>query len=147
LSSIAILPEAEQQDSPSPPLSEQQEALPSTIEEQAPSLPPQQPFSPGLVAHFIPAAEHLQPSLVPPTSSVALAWALTMFSSAAGVVVVEEVVLPALLAALPVLVALLLLLAPPQPASPRTITARSAANFIFIDFLLLMNQLTICEKR
>jgi hypothetical protein len=91
-----------------------------------------------LVAHFIPAAEHLQPSFVPPTSSVALACALTMFSSAFGVVVEEVVLPPALLAALPELDELLLLLAVPQPASPRTITASSAANFIFIDFLLFI---------
>jgi hypothetical protein len=108
----------------------QQEALPSTIEEQAPSLAPQQPFSPGLVAHDIPAAEHLQPSLVPPTVSVAFAWALTMFSSVFGAVV-EEVVLPVLLAEFDEF-ELLVLPAPPQPANPRTITARSAASFIFI---------------
>jgi hypothetical protein len=133
LSSIAILPAAEQQDSPSPPLPAQQEDLPSTIVEQAPSLPPQQPFSPGLVAHFIPAAEHLQPSFVPPTSSVALACALTIFSSAFGAVV-EEVVLPALLAELDELDELLVLLAPPQPASASTVAARNAASFIFIDY-------------
>jgi hypothetical protein len=132
LSSIAILPAAEQHESPSPPLPAQQEDLPSTIVEQAPSLAPQQPFSPGLVAQDIPAAEHLQPSFVPPTSSVALAWALTMFSSAFGAVV-EDVELPVLFAALEELVELLVLLAPPQPASPRTITARSAVSLIFIE--------------
>jgi hypothetical protein len=139
LSVIATLPAAEQQDSPSPPLPAQQEDLPSAIVEQEPSLPPQQPFSPGLVAHDMPAAEHLHPSLVPPTSAVALAWALVVFSSTFGVVV-DEVVLLALLAAFVEFDELPVLLAPPQPARPRTITARNAASFIFIDVLLLLSR-------
>jgi hypothetical protein len=123
----------EQQALSSLPLPAQQDDLPSTIVEHSPSLP-QQPFSPAFVEHFIPAAEHLQPSFVPPTSSVASALALIMFSSALGVVV-EEVELAALFAldALVEFVELLVLLAPPQPVSPMTITARSDANFIFID--------------
>jgi hypothetical protein len=130
----AILPDAEQHDAPSLPLLLQQSALPSAIEEQAPSFAPQQPLSPGLVAHFIPSAEHLQPSDVPPTSDEALALALTTFTSVFSSV--EEVlldVLVVLFVELVEFVVLLVLSLPPQPASPRTITARNAANFIFID--------------
>ena len=133
LSSIAIFPAVDQQAASSLPLLAQQEDLPSTIVEHSPSLP-QQPFSPGLVEHFIPAAEHLQPSFVPPVSSDALALALTTFSSAFGAVV-EEVELAALFAfeAFVELVVLLLLVELPQPASVSMVAARSAASFIFID--------------
>jgi hypothetical protein len=112
----------------------QQDDLPSTIEEHSPSLP-QQPFSPVFVEHFIPAAEHLQPSFVPPVSSEALALALTMFSSAL-VVSVEAALLAALALPLPALLFLTLELSAVQPASPSTINASSAASFIFINFLL-----------
>jgi hypothetical protein len=130
-SPIATLPEVEQQDAFSLPLPAQQDDLPSTIVEHS-SLP-QQPFSPGLVEHFIPTAEHLQPSFVPPVSSEALALALIMFGS--GVAVVEEVVLAALFAfeVFDEFVVLVLLLELPQPASVSMVAARSAASFIFID--------------
>jgi hypothetical protein len=48
-------------------------------------------------------------------------------------VVVEEVVLAGLFAEFVLLPVLVVLSAVPQPASPRTITARIAANFIFIE--------------
>jgi hypothetical protein len=137
LSAIATLPAVEQQEAPSPPLLAQQDDLPSAIVEQAPSLPPQQPFSPGLVEHFIPAAEHLQPSFVPPVSAVATSVAGIVFSAFG--VVVEEVVFAALFAFV-ALVEFVLLVEPPQPARPSTITAKSEANLIFIENLLLVSR-------
>jgi hypothetical protein len=133
LSFAAILPAAEQHDSLALPLLLQHSALPSAIEEQAPSFAPQQPLSPGLVAHFIPSAEHLQPSDVPPTSDEASALAGTTFTS--GFCSVEETLLEVLVALFVELVEFveLLVLSLPQPARPRTTTARNAANFIFMD--------------
>jgi hypothetical protein len=139
LSAIATLPAVEQQDAPSPPLPAQQDDLPSAIVEHAPSLPPQQPFSPGLVEHFIPAAEHLQPSFVPPVSAVATSVAGTVFVSALGVVV-EDVVFAALFAFVALVVFVVLVVEPPQPARPSTITAKSEANLIFIENLLLVSR-------
>jgi len=136
LSFIATLPAVEQQALSLLPFVEQQDDLPSAMVEHSPSLP-QQPL-PSFVEHFIPAAEQLQPSLVPPTSSVASALAGTDPS-------VFGVVEPEVLALLVALVLLVVGFAEfvefdvvlefsllPQPASPRRTTASNAASLIFM---------------
>jgi hypothetical protein len=110
--------------------------LSAAIEEQEPSLPPQQPLPPAAVLHSMPAAEHLQPSDVPPVVLVGLALATTMLGSLA--VVASDLafelladLLPFPLPALPVFV-----LAALQPASTNMTNASNAANLIFIGGLL-----------
>jgi hypothetical protein len=126
----AVLPAVEQQEAPSPPADLQHSDLPAAIVEQEPSLPPQQPLPPSAVLHSMPAAEHLQPSDVPPVVLVALALATTVLASLAGDA--EEVALfaerlPFPLPALPVFV-----LAALQPASTSMTKASNATNLIFM---------------
>jgi hypothetical protein len=129
------LPAVEQHDAPSPPADLQHSDLPAAIVEQEPSLPPQQPLPPAAVLHSMPAAEHLQPSDVPPVVLVGLALAATMLGS---LVVASDLalelfadLLPFPLPALPVLV-----LAALQPASTNMTNTSNAANLIFMGGLL-----------
>jgi hypothetical protein len=131
----AVLPAVEQHDAPSPPVLEQHSDLPAAIVEQEPSLPPQQPLPPSAVLHSMPAAEHLQPSDVPPVVLVGLALATTMLGSLAGAsdLALELLadLLPFPLPVLPVFV-----LAGLQPASTSMTNASNATNLIFIGGLL-----------
>jgi hypothetical protein len=130
------LPAVEQHDAPSPPAVLQHSDLPAAIVEQEPSLPPQQPLPPAAVLHSMPAAEHLQPSDVPPVVLVGVALAATMLPSLAGAAdVALELfadLLPFPLPALPEFVLDAL-----QPASTSTTKASNANNLIFIGGLLL----------
>jgi hypothetical protein len=132
----AVLPAVEQHDAPSPPSDLQHSDLPAAIVEQEPSLPPQQPLPPSAVLHSMPAAEHLQPSLVPPVVLVGFALAVTMFPSLAGAVdeVALELLADLLPFPLPVLPVFVLLA--PQPASTSMTNASAAINLIFMGGLL-----------
>jgi hypothetical protein len=128
------LPAVEQHDAPPPPSLEQHSDLPAAIVEHEPSLPPQQPLPPSAVLHSIPAAEHLQPSEVPPVVLVGLALATTVLGSlvgAADVVLELPARLPFPLPALPVFV-----LPGPQPANTSITNASNATNLIFMGCLL-----------
>jgi hypothetical protein len=85
--------------------------------------------------HSIPAAEHLQPSEVPPVVLVGLALAVTVFASLAGAadVALELLadLLPFPLPVLPVFV-----LPGPQPANTSMTNASNATNLIFMSGLL-----------
>lgn len=137
----AVLPAVEQQDAPSPPALAQHSDLPAAIVEQLPSLPPQQPLPPSAVLHSMPAAEHLQPSEVPPVVLVGLELAATMFGSLAGAAdVALELfadLLPFPLPVLPVFA-----LPGPQPANASTTNASNATNLIFMGGLLLCRDLS-----
>jgi hypothetical protein len=112
--------------------------LPAAIVEQEPSLPPQHPLPPAAVLHSIPAAEHLQPSLVPPVVLVGVALAATMLPSLAGAVdeVALELFADLLPLPLPVLPVPVFELPALQPASKSMTNASNATNLIFMDGLL-----------
>jgi hypothetical protein len=133
----AVLPAVEQQDAPSPPALAQHSDLPAAIVEQLPSLPPQQPLPPSAVLHSMPAAEHLQPSEVPPVVVVGLELAATMFGSLAGAVDEVALELFADLLPFPLPVLPVFALPGPQPANASTTNASNAANLIFMGGLLL----------
>jgi len=132
----AVLPAVEQQDAPSPPALAQHSDLPAAIVEQLPSLPPQQPLPPSAVLHSMPAAEHLQPSEVPPVVLVGLALAAITLGSLAAV---DEVALElfADLLPFPLPVLPVFALPGPQPANASTTNASNATNLIFMGGLLL----------
>jgi hypothetical protein len=120
--------------------------LPAAIVEQEPSLPPQQPLPPSAVLHSMPAAEHLQPSLVPPVVLVGFALAVTMFPSLAGAVdeVALELLADLLPFPLPVLPVFVLLA--PQPASTSMTNASAATNLIFMGGLLFCRDKPFCHR-
>jgi hypothetical protein len=128
------LPAVEQQDAPLPPVALQHSDLPAAIVEQEPSLPPQQPLPPAAVLHSMPAAEHLQPSDVPPVVLVGLALAVTVLPSFS----VDDLALELFADLLALLALPVFELAPPlQPASASTKNASNATNLIFMGCGLL----------
>jgi hypothetical protein len=109
---------------------------PPFMVEQEPSLPPQQPFWPSLLLQLMPAAEHLQPSLVPPVVSVASAFASIMFGSAFAVVVAGgAALLLAVAAGAFELLVVVVVSVVPHPAKPMTMNDNKATSFSFIKVL------------
>ncbi|HEV2912195.1 MAG TPA: hypothetical protein VGX92_02665 [Pyrinomonadaceae bacterium] len=132
----AVFPAVEQHDAPSPPVDLQHSDLPAAIVEQEPSLPPQQPLPPSAVLHSMPAAEHLQPSLVPPVLLVGVALAATMLPSLAGAV--DEVALELFADLLPLPVLPVFELPALQPANTSMTNASNTTNLIFMGGLLFL---------
>jgi prepilin signal peptidase PulO-like enzyme (type II secretory pathway) len=89
---------------------------------------------PAAVLHSIPAAEHLQPSVVPPVVLVGLALAVTVLGSLSVADLALELLADLLPFPLPVL--LVFVLPGPQPASTSMTNASTATSLIFMGCLL-----------